>query len=55
MLALPSATAILLKSEIERVPETMVAEKLEPFKISEIERDMLLRLFEQRCDMSQLT
>ncbi|KAI6191148.1 hypothetical protein M3Y97_00196500 [Aphelenchoides bicaudatus] len=51
VLALPSPTAILLKSEIERLPETMIAEKLEPLKIDDIGRDKILHIFEQRCDL----
>lgn len=54
VLALPSATAILLKLEIERIPESMLAEKLEPFKIDDVGRNKILRLFDQRCDMSQI-
>ncbi|KAI6205971.1 hypothetical protein M3Y94_00852400 [Aphelenchoides besseyi] len=54
VLSLPSGTAILLKDEISRIPESMVAEKLTPFGIEDVERETILQLLEQRCDMNKL-
>ncbi|KAI6174157.1 hypothetical protein M3Y98_01159300 [Aphelenchoides besseyi] len=53
ILSLPSGTAILLKDEITRIPESMVAEKLTPLGIEDIERETILQLLEQRCDMNK--
>ncbi|KAI6243662.1 hypothetical protein M3Y99_00028700 [Aphelenchoides fujianensis] len=55
LLALPSGTAILLKDEIARIPESMVGEKLAPLAIEDIGRELILHLFEQRVDMHSLT
>uniref|UniRef100_A0A7E4VC17 RAD50-interacting protein 1 n=1 Tax=Panagrellus redivivus TaxID=6233 RepID=A0A7E4VC17_PANRE len=52
LLSLPPAAAILLKEEIERVPEQMVDEKLAPFDISGLSKHRILDLFKQRCDMT---
>ncbi|CAD5227580.1 unnamed protein product [Bursaphelenchus okinawaensis] len=54
LLALPSPTAILLRDEIQRIPESMVQEKTAPFGISDFNREQLLILFEQRCDMHRI-
>uniref|UniRef100_A0AC34FBH7 RAD50-interacting protein 1 n=1 Tax=Panagrolaimus sp. ES5 TaxID=591445 RepID=A0AC34FBH7_9BILA len=54
LLSLPSPTAILLREEIERIPEQMLEEKLQPFEISGIPKNRVLELFRQRCDMNSI-
>uniref|UniRef100_A0A1I7RQX8 RAD50-interacting protein 1 n=1 Tax=Bursaphelenchus xylophilus TaxID=6326 RepID=A0A1I7RQX8_BURXY len=55
LLALPSPTAILLRDEVQRIPESMVHEKTAPFGIVGFNREQLLLLFEQRCDMHRIS
>jgi hypothetical protein len=52
LLSLPSGTSILLKDEVERIPEQMLPEKLKPFDIADISKQRVLDLFAQRCDMT---
>ncbi|KAH7696149.1 RAD50-interacting protein 1-like protein, partial [Aphelenchoides avenae] len=52
LLSLPAATAILLRSEVERIPEEMLEEKLKPFDVADVSKERVLELFKQRRDMS---
>lgn len=52
LLSLPAATAILLRSEVERIPEEMLEDKLKPFDVADVSKERVLELFKQRRDMS---
>lgn len=54
VLSLPSPTAVLLKEEIEKNPEQVLDEKLQPFNISGLTKKKVLEIFNQRCDMNLL-
>uniref|UniRef100_A0AC35GT27 RAD50-interacting protein 1 n=1 Tax=Panagrolaimus sp. PS1159 TaxID=55785 RepID=A0AC35GT27_9BILA len=54
LLSLPSPTAILLREEIERIPEQMCETVLKPFSLSGISKQRILELFKQRCDMNSI-
>ncbi|VDK27450.1 unnamed protein product [Anisakis simplex] len=51
LLAIPTASALLLKSEIKKSPEEMLSKILAPYDVSLIGRDNALALLEQRCDL----
>ncbi|KAI1718891.1 RINT-1 / TIP-1 family domain-containing protein [Ditylenchus destructor] len=52
LLSLPTPTAILLKEEMEHIPEQNLDDKLEPFGIVSLTKSRVLEIFEQRCDMT---
>uniref|UniRef100_A0A0M3I5D6 RAD50-interacting protein 1 n=1 Tax=Ascaris lumbricoides TaxID=6252 RepID=A0A0M3I5D6_ASCLU len=51
LLSIPTASAVLLRSEIKKSPEEMTAAILAPYDASIISRRRALMLFEQRCDL----
>ena len=54
ILSLPSPTAILLREEVEKNPEQMLEEKLQPFNVSGLSKRRVLEIFKQRCDLNMI-
>ncbi|VDM42456.1 unnamed protein product [Toxocara canis] len=51
LLSVPTASALLLRSEIRKSPDEMTATILAPYDVSFIGRERALSLLEQRCDL----